>query len=527
MNVNKWRYLLTCLVIAGFGFQNIASAATAVPHVDGVKGSHVNMNSEEGKGNIEVDAVLKERSIKNGKGNGIVSFTTKLLKETDKDVEITFELEKLGEYAYTSVSGKNQAFKGKMKVKEGKQIDVPFKDLSEGQYKITVQALSKQEGRNQWGGMESYYFSVKANEVVEGWEKTTNPDHPAEKGPDESAQNDLKNVETAGTADVEGVIAPEWTITMYGTWKFYDRNGSAKAIRNAQVIIDYLNSSNSWVRLGETYTDSTGEFMYQFSDPVGRKDVRVTVQSWNSWNKVVTSSFKPYTWYTTVGSTYTGGDIGTRYVPSTDINRKAIWVYDDIYNAKAALSLYKDPGSATAIWYPGSTQGAYYTTGEYIHLKETNADSPDTVVHEVGHNFMYNIYNNWYPTTYCPSPHNVQEKSHVNCAWTEGWASFVALYVNRDAVYHWSTGATLDHEYYPSTGDQGDAVEGRVTASLIDLYDANNDGTDTRSYAFSDVFRAMHTNNNNNFADYWSRWKALGYDYNARYSLSQNTINYY
>ncbi|MNO66530.1 hypothetical protein D3C76_573190 [compost metagenome] len=59
-----------------------------------------------------------------------------------------------------------------------------------------------------------------------------------------------------------------------------------------------------------------------------------------------------------------------------------------------------------------------------------------------------------------------------------------------NGVYTYTGGSTISLEN-TSSFDNGDTVEGRVPGALWDLYDTSNDGTDTRSYDFSKIYRAM------------------------------------
>ncbi|MNJ64367.1 Mycolysin precursor [compost metagenome] len=145
-------------------------------------------------------------------------------------------------------------------------------------------------------------------------------------------------------------------------------------------------------------------------------------------------------------------------------------------------------------------------------------------MHEMGHYYMYNLYGSIPPIPSC-SNHTFQTATSTGCAWVEGWASIVPL-IFSNGVYTYTSGATISLEN-TSSFDNGDTVEGRVLGALWDLYDTANDGTDTRSYDFSKIYRAMWDGGSKStFANWWSKWKSLNYDVDAKFSIQQNAINY-
>jgi hypothetical protein len=121
--------------------------------------------------------------------------------------------------------------------------------------------------------------------------------------------------------------------------------------------------------------------------------------------------------------------------------------------------------------------------------------------------------------------------SHVNCAWTEGWADFFPLAVNNDPIYRWASGASINLET-PTWGtynwNNGDAVEGRVAGALWDILDTVNDGDDQYSDGgIANIWDTLYHQTDNDFSEYWSAWKARGHnENNAIWSIYQNTIDY-
>ncbi|MFF7726803.1 mycolysin [Streptomyces sp. NPDC008001] len=137
----------------------------------------------------------------------------------------------------------------------------------------------------------------------------------------------------------------------------------------------------------------------------------------------------------------------------------------------------------TVQWYPGSTDGTYWTAGEdKIHLADNDPDSEHTTVHEAGHALMGKLYNGWWPDVTNCSPHYVNRASSTSCGWTEGFANAVAFHTFNDTTYYWGNGNSLNlANDRTTTGiDQGDACEARVATALVDLW-SQIDGGWTKS----------------------------------------------
>ncbi|WP_078865770.1 mycolysin [Streptomyces sp. NRRL S-1448] len=137
----------------------------------------------------------------------------------------------------------------------------------------------------------------------------------------------------------------------------------------------------------------------------------------------------------------------------------------------------------TVQWYPGSTDGTYWTTNEdKIHLADNDPDSEHTTIHEAGHALMGKLYKNWWPNVSNCSPHYVNRTSSTSCGWTEGFANAVAFHTFNDTTYYWGNGSSMNLANDRSTNgiDPGDACEARVATSLVDLW-SQVDGGWTKS----------------------------------------------
>ncbi|MEU3354546.1 mycolysin [Streptomyces sp. NPDC037389] len=127
----------------------------------------------------------------------------------------------------------------------------------------------------------------------------------------------------------------------------------------------------------------------------------------------------------------------------------------------------------TVQWYPGSTDGTYWTTNDdKIHLADNDPDAEHTTVHEAGHALMGKLYNGWWPNVSNCSPHYVNRTSSTSCGWTEGFANAVAFHTFNDTAYYWGNGSSMNLANDRSTNgiDPGDACEARVATALVDLW---------------------------------------------------------
>jgi hypothetical protein len=217
-------------------------------------------------------------------------------------------------------------------------------------------------------------------------------------------------------------------------------------------------------------------------------------------------------------------DIGSWVSTNGSTYERAYWVQRDLsdtwryiwFGTGSTQSPQETSGPSTVEWKIDSTHGDHYHRGGNIQLTGAGPLSSTLVGHEYGHNIMYTVYGNWMPTTYCPSPHYVQLSSHVNCAWTEGWANFLPLAVNNEPVYYWASGSSLNLEnptWGTSGWDEGDDVEGRVAGALWDILDTNNEGDDQYSDGgVVNIWDTLYHQNDNNFSQYWSAWKSRGHN---------------
>jgi hypothetical protein len=184
-------------------------------------------------------------------------------------------------------------------------------------------------------------------------------------------------------------------------------------------------------------------------------------------------------------------------------------------------------------WTPTSTDGTYYSLGgNDVHLAADDPNAPVTVVHEIGHAIMDDVYNDAFPSAPNCSPHSIQGTSSAGCAWTEGWAEWFPATVYNDPFYRWPNGASLDLENasWGNGWGQGDTTEGRIAGSLIDITDfANEASWDRYGEGFSGLWFTFTHHVNTTLSSFWASRAGDGFnvsDAAALADLYQNTVDY-
>jgi len=321
-------------------------------------------------------------------------------------------------------------------------------------------------------------------------------------------------------------------LVVSGKWSFTDRAGAVVGQRNAKLELRKAGVLVDTV-LATTYTDWNGNFVFPaVADPEAFVYVRCYTLSQGTGNLAAVRADTQSDWYSAdtdlVKFLQTGTQsIGEWCVDSSNPNYKAWWIVDDM--AKA-YNVPPDPvGGHVVDWTPTSTAWAHFTRGGDITLGGGDADdTPDTVLHEMGHSVMYNIYTDM-PESNCPDPHYLMQHSHVNCAWTEGWAHVWHMWTTNDPIHGYSGGGGFDLES-PTWGDgndEGSDVEGRVAAAVWDITDSAIDGYDRFSGSWLDVWHIMYHHDCETFYQFYQQWKSHNYGtHGAVASIYQNTMNW-
>ncbi|NRQ32080.1 hypothetical protein HII36_09545 [Nonomuraea sp. NN258] len=243
------------------------------------------------------------------------------------------------------------------------------------------------------------------------------------------------------------------------------------------------------------------------TDESGGQDVYVTGETVNPyWTVTDPRSGQPYTFVTPVTENVPAGDyrVIDHLAGPTTPQEGAFRVHAAAYATWKAYTGWTGqaaggcwiPGrqpcrTAKVVWAPDIVvDRAYYCPAaagqdcpeaDVVHLSERHQLEKMTVAHELGHFIMDYAYADAWPQSpsACPVPHFVTMVSSPVCAWTEGWADWVAVQAFDDTHRRWSPldepvdveSPTRDTPDWPDPMD-GESVEGRITALLLDLADS-------------------------------------------------------
>jgi len=321
------------------------------------------------------------------------------------------------------------------------------------------------------------------------------------------------------------------TVSVYGYIYFLDSDGNWRPFVNSRVEIweddvtfdDYL---------GSTTTNSSGYFSKSVSGSDGWFDSKIEVylqlKAQNSKVKVYEPiSAEPYRWFTeyirTSGGSVNFGDVG---IGAGGYGACSIFHWmNESWNFTASNGY--DPGEIVALW-PNSG-GTYYTLGGAIYIESSywHWDAEDITRHEYGHNLMYNAQSGWWPP-HTGGSHSFYDILHENFAWTEGWATAFAQFVDTDGTYN-SGSWNFPIENQSGLGlPLGYTNEARVAASLSDLYDSNADGDDYVTIPYSKIISNIRNHNNDHLIEFWNNLKSTLSQSDKHYAsraLIYNTID--
>lgn len=267
-------------------------------------------------------------------------------------------------------------------------------------------------------------------------------------------------------SDVAGNLCATWTV-LYNN---QDANGGAGALEPIPGIGVYY-PNESWPDLppspSTVMTDANGQFtLCSSTNPTILLRLLGGDQLYSYMINVVDTLF--------VGPLGTGGTI---IAPSSNHARVYVNLHAIIPETRQFVghipphvTTYVLPGNGTS-YYDGSSTIRIYANAVWDDYGIV------TAAHEYGHR-VQDADLGGIPSVNCPSPHSLNVASNIGCAYTEGFADFFALFMQRSRL---STGYLSDNSleqnfYYP--GGDGAKVEGAVAAFMYDLIDdaADPDG---------------------------------------------------
>lgn len=324
-----------------------------------------------------------------------------------------------------------------------------------------------------------------------------------------------------------------------GNWGYFDQVSAWRNSMNFQVQV--WDQSAGLLSVG--ITDGAGNYDLCFDSAFGHNIYVRFVSEVNQWR--VQSGSNPYAWATgIVPNVVPGSTTNFGSLTSGDPNLfRGMHAYDEANDAwlfipKPVNGCFdQNDASCRQVrinWTPTSTDGTYYSlAGNDVHLAADDPNAAITVVHEISHAIMDDVYNDAFPPAPSCNPHSIQGATSAGCAWTEGFAEWLPSTVYNDPFFRWPNGASLNLET-PTWGTvgwgQGDTTEGRIAGALIDITDFNNEATwDRYGEGFTGIWYTFTHHVNNTLSAFWASRTADGFnvaDSGALADVYQNTVDY-
>ena len=347
------------------------------------------------------------------------------------------------------------------------RFSAPITVASDGTWKIKGSVLVGDPNGEFLGDVDYLYLEVKDNAIVSEWEQpyydgSSKPLEPIADIPISSAVGaavpingnnfspqpasiddiqmrpspnaQVQEVQSSGDAEQE---APSGDLTVTGCFFYLDYLDTILPLVWATVRIQDIDLAGP-VDLGVDLTGLDGCFsfgpMENDDGPLeGLLDIRVQVLASSSVVTVLDPSGNVYDGFSPVYENTPDGtlNIGNLAVPASEQGAWTIFSYHAGLTKTWNYLKNEGPGfdvGPVVARYPFENWPHYHISGFYaqeIHMPDLDsAKSPDTIAHEYGHHVMWFTYGGFFPFSFCPSPHYVNRSSHVNCAWTEGFADF-------------------------------------------------------------------------------------------------------
>ena len=298
-------------------------------------------------------------------------------------------------------------------------------------------------------------------------------------------------------------------------------NTSKRAARAIEVML--LDNKNDVI--DRTFTDDTGAYRFQVKTS---KDVKVQARARLSDNREsydvkVTDNTLDNALFALEGSLRTTGSGAAQ---SRDLHAPSGWDGSAYSGERAAapfailsavfesIALVRDADPNAEFpplefrWSPDNraiagdksighigTSGFYREDNAVYLLGEAGRDTdeydPHVIIHEWGHYFEHNLSR----MDSMGGLHSLSDKLDPRLAFSEGWGNALAAIVTGDPNYKDSSGSSQETgfqiDFENMTRRTGWFSEGSVAAIIYDVFDDNNEGSDTINAGFAPIYQAV------------------------------------
>ena len=157
------------------------------------------------------------------------------------------------------------------------------------------------------------------------------------------------------------------------------------------------------------------------------------------------------------------------------LQREVAWGNDDLVEINWPRACIPEVAENSSCFFPVTTLST-----PQIYLIERHGKSPDVIIHEYGHFVLSRHLGVRAIVNACFDPlrglffrHSLYEKTSPRCAWSEGWADFFQMAVQRDPDYEGPDLEleSVDRELGNVEAGEADSYELVVAASLWDILD--------------------------------------------------------
>ncbi len=366
--------------------------------------------------------------------------------------------------------------------------------------------------------------------------------------------------------DIQLILLPGET-TISGKVSYFDRNGQKQDAAHVNVYLYDRDPDGSEWFVQAKVAGGDGRFAFDplmnwdvdTADPDRRMDLFVIWETSTTYDpsprRTVTDiNSLAYRWRGPNADNIRNGPTSFDVnVEVTNPTLPAMWILQDLNRGRDYVLGHTnpaaDPGLSDAWWELQRESNGFCgnscftaTGAPTIFIAQRGVNSSDTILHELGHNYMWNATRGWWNGSWNCWDHTFFKLIDQGCAWSEGWADFYPLAVNNDPCFDFNNAAcgagsvNLETHSWREPGDTadcqtnacGDKVEARVAGALWDFYDNVNDGRDTVSWGFGPIWSQMaRSPGHDNFRSYWDGWRASGQETHLSVqAIYQNTMDF-
>jgi len=362
--------------------------------------------------------------------------------------------------------------------------------------------------------------------------------------------NEQRIVRTEQLERITSIQSPV-TVVVSGYIYFQDSNGNPHPLPDVEVAVwedDGSSAFSSWD--WRALTNSAGYYSITVThdEPDNELELFIRLRTINTWLAVehpvgspedglaVWGDY-PYIW---TGPTVINVVAGSKILDYTINNSEKgaaqlfEWLMQGCYFTRSSF----DPGAAQAVWPIGSGAGSY--SNYYYNLKfgsiYANRNSHDVAYHEFGHLTMFR--RNGYSPIGSGGSHYLEDLYLPGLAWSEGWATAYAQYINPDGYYdaaNFPYRAPVEdnslmafYGYASNLADNTLHNEMRAAGALFDLYDygepAGWDDPANFIVSFPEMMTLIANNNFNSTIDFYNSLLSSGYLTNLEKSFASRVM---